>query len=104
MSVNACLAAHADSFDYQVAGKMFISGQIPLVPATLSLHGGSFAEQAVLALQHLRRIAASAQNRTSARAQSCICWLGPSPDDATFAEKVCIARQAWRTFDASSPP
>ena len=80
---------------------MFISGQIPLAPATLALHDGSFPEQAILALQHLRRVATSAKERSEVELQSVICWLGPCDDAVEYARRLEIARKAWQAFAVS---
>ncbi|KAF2003391.1 adenine nucleotide alpha hydrolases-like protein, partial [Amniculicola lignicola CBS 123094] len=50
------LATDEDTDTKVVGEAVYLAGQIPLVPASMLVHTRSFAEQAVLSLQHLFRI------------------------------------------------
>lgn len=71
---------------------VYIAGQIPLVPAIMTLHPGPFATQAALALQHLWRVG---------RAMGVHCWTGAvafiTASDPREAEvRASIAVAAWK--------
>lgn len=90
----------------RVGQRLFVAGQIGLIPATLSLPSPpSFAMEAALSSQHERRIVRAVQEGTGggfdARMESCICWVsGPPP---SFQAKVQAVRAAWKVWMANSP-
>ncbi|GAA5862743.1 hypothetical protein JCM3774_001903 [Rhodotorula dairenensis] len=91
-------------------GRIFIAGQIPLIPATLSLPPGpvdtpniddpesAFSFHAALALQHLTRIVACSSPTASARPESVIAWLGPCRSEVTWRRRVAACRAAWAAY------
>lgn len=89
------------------AGSVYIAGQIPLVPASMELPSSSssiersFAEQAVLALQHLDRI-----GRIMAVKQWVfgIAFVTAATDDEALATRARILRRAWKAFHRPKPP
>lgn len=73
-----------------------IAGQIPLVPSSMDMLQGSFKEQALLALQHLKRIG---------RAVGVHCWSGTiayvtAPDSAAASSQASMALSVWRKAHA----
>ncbi|GAA5989821.1 hypothetical protein JCM10908_002334 [Rhodotorula pacifica] len=91
-------------------GRIHIAGQIPLVPASLSLPPGpsdpvdnndprsAFSFHAALALQHLVRIVACSSPSESARPESAIAWLAPCPSETTWRRRVAACHAAWTSF------
>ncbi|RDA85866.1 hypothetical protein CP532_4923 [Ophiocordyceps camponoti-leonardi (nom. inval.)] len=78
---------------------IFIAGQIPLVPATMTMMMGSertFLREAVLSLQHLWRIGREmkVQCWTSA-----VAYLAPS---STTEDKAKVAAEIWRLAHATT--
>ena len=84
--------------------RIFVAGQIGLLPADLTLPiPDSFAMEATLAQQYVRRIVKAMQEGTGEGfhgwMESCICWIsGPS---SSFAAKRDIARRAWSQWNKS---
>lgn len=90
----------------RVGEKLFVAGQIGLIPATLALpQPPSFALEAALSSQHARRIVKAMQEGTgggfSGRMDSCICWL--SGRSASFSAKVRAAKAAWQACSLNTP-
>lgn len=89
------------------AGSVYIAGQIPLDPASMELPPSSpsiersFAEQAVLALQHLDRI-----GRIMAVKQWVfgIAFVTAAADDAALATRAKILHRAWKAFHQRKQP
>ncbi|KAG0666386.1 hypothetical protein C6P46_004956 [Rhodotorula mucilaginosa] len=98
-------------------GKTHIAGQIPLIPASLTLPPGpvetpqssvaesAFSFHAALALQHLTRIVACSSPSESARPESILAWLAPCPSEAIWRRRVAACRAAWTAYtgDESAP-
>lgn len=88
---------------------IYIAGQIPLIPASMTVPGSSatpeidFANQAVLALQHLHRVGDVMKVRqwTFGIAFIAISYNG----DDTLSWKADLSRRVWKAFHApeSSP-
>ncbi|POY72917.1 hypothetical protein BMF94_4078 [Rhodotorula taiwanensis] len=88
-------------------GRIYIAGQIPLIPAALSLppspssnsssHDPTarFSYHAALALQHLTRIVACSSPASTARPISVVAWLGPCASDHEWRRRVAACRAAW---------
>ncbi|GAA6041927.1 hypothetical protein JCM8097_000227 [Rhodosporidiobolus ruineniae] len=107
----------------KTANRLYIAGQIPLLPSTLTLPPSpsptastSFSYHAALSLQHLRRIVDSAVPSWSSapsssssssfspqpgRAEGAILWLAPSPSSATFKQRALAAHAIWAASEAS---
>lgn len=81
----------------QNAERLFIAGQIGLVPSTLALLSPpSFATEAALSLQHVRRvIQAAASSPSESSLESVVCWLADMRD-------LDRARAAWRASPSLS--
>lgn len=88
----------------KVGERLFIAGQIGLQPYDLTLPSpqmsSSFAAEAALSSQHVRRIVKAMQEGTGGGfggwMESCICWIsGPS---ATWTHRRDLARMAWRLW------
>lgn len=86
----------------QVRQRLFIAGQIALRPSDLAMPDPpSFAMEAALSAQHVRRIVKAMQENASDGSirgwmESCICWLSGPAD--TFKKKLAAARSAWRAW------
>lgn len=85
--------------------RLFIAGQIGLIPATLSLpQPSSFVKEAALSSQHVRRIVKAVQEGTgggfTGRMESCICWV--SGPQNTFPAKRDRARKVWQSWRAGN--
>lgn len=85
----------------RVGERLFVAGQIGLIPASLSIpQPVSFAMEAALSLQHEHRIVKAVQEGTGGGFQptidSCICWLSGPPD--TFQLKLQAVRVAWKKW------
>ncbi|KAK9894873.1 adenine nucleotide alpha hydrolases-like protein [Cystobasidium minutum MCA 4210] len=89
----------------RVGERLFVAGQIGLIPPSLTLpQPDSLALEAALSSQHARRIVKAVQEGTgggfTSAIESCICWLsGPS---ASFDRKLKAARTAWQSWQTSS--
>ncbi|GAA6011492.1 hypothetical protein JCM10207_002637 [Rhodosporidiobolus poonsookiae] len=110
----------------KTASRLYIAGQIPLIPATLTLppsppssssslpasseDAASFSYHASLSLQHLRRIVDSAapswaspspssSSSSPGRAEGAICWLSPS-SPSTFRARTATAAAIWCASEA----
>lgn len=61
----------------KTGSRLFIAGQIPLVPASLTLPGPfSYATEVTLSLQHVRRVVIAAQeSRWTGWSELSICWI-----------------------------
>ncbi|GJN93906.1 hypothetical protein Rhopal_006965-T1 [Rhodotorula paludigena] len=113
----------------KTAGRVFVAGQIPLLPSTLTLPPPSsssttsspdeaafdFASHASLSLQHAHRILSSSHFSPLARstplalgrAEGAIVWLAPCASRAEWAQKVECCRAVWRASSAEegrAPP
>ncbi|GAA6005247.1 diphthine--ammonia ligase [Rhodotorula paludigena] len=112
----------------KTAGRVFVAGQIPLLPSTLTLPPPSsssttspadeaafdFASHASLSLQHAHRILSSSHFSPLApstplalgRAEGAIVWLAPCASRAEWAQKVECCRAVWRASGAegTAPP
>ncbi|KAH9825386.1 ATPase (PP-loop superfamily) [Teratosphaeria destructans] len=77
---------------------VYVAGQIPLVPASMTLVSASdqdhFALQAALALQHLHRIGRAMNVRAWV---SAIAFIALTPSDDTHA-CACQAKAAWESY------
>jgi diphthine-ammonia ligase len=81
--------------------RLFVAGQIGLIPPTLSLPDPpSFAMEAALSSQHVRRIVQAVQEGTGGGftgwMESCVCWISGPPD--TFNVKRDTVRKAWNVW------
>lgn len=88
---------------------MHIAGQIPLIPATLSLppspstspssddRHAPFSFHAALALQHLTRIVAASSSPSTDRRgpESVVAWLAPSTSELEWRRRVAACAAAW---------
>lgn len=81
---------------FQVGHRLTIAGQIGLIPPTLTLPSPrSFIEEAVLSLQHVRRIIAVLRSSSTAGGgwegwvEDVICWYKRSGD-------LGLARSLWK--------
>ncbi len=86
-----------ERFVFQVGQRLSIAGQIGLIPSTLQLPTPqSFLTEAVLALQHVRRIVALVKSPDSTGGgwngwlEGVICWFTRPCDLGT-------AREVWKT-------
>lgn len=81
----------------QTDDRLFISGQIGLLPATLALPSPqSFEQEAVLALQHVTRVQTAAcemHARTPAKVEGGICWLVCDDD---WSDRKKMVYELWR--------
>ena len=72
---------------------LYMAGQIPLIPASMSLLSGDFQEQALLALQHLWRVG---------RAVGASWWFGgavaffTAPDDDAILQRTRAIVDVWQ--------
>lgn len=89
------------------AGLVYIAGQIPLIPATMELprpsatKAHSFAEQSVLALQHLERIGRVMKVQ---RWTYGIAFITQDKDKSMSTSDLAnIARRAWSAFHQKAP-
>ncbi|GAA5973590.1 hypothetical protein JCM11641_007139 [Rhodosporidiobolus odoratus] len=104
----------------KTADRLYIAGQIPLIPASLTLPSSSsfphsssttsFSHHASLSLQHFYRIAraslptlssssfSSYENSSSPRPEGSICWLSPSIS-STFLRRTQTAAAVWRVAE-----
>ncbi|KAE8452169.1 hypothetical protein EG329_001636 [Mollisiaceae sp. DMI_Dod_QoI] len=79
--------------------EVFIAGQIPLVPHTMSLPQSDFKLQAVLSLQHLWRIAEEMRVGWFSSVVAYLpCATGHDSDLDTVRSQAIIAAQAWSTM------
>ncbi|GAA5907652.1 hypothetical protein JCM6882_008939 [Rhodosporidiobolus microsporus] len=104
----------------KTAGRLYIAGQIPLIPASLTLPppsayppssssstNTSFAHHAALSLQHLRRIVdsslppACSSSPVPGRAEGAIVWVAPSPSSPVFRTRAAGARAVWDASERS---
>jgi len=73
--------------------EMQIAGQIPLNPASMTLHiEDGFAGEALLSLQHLFRVGRSQSVR---RWVAGVAMIAVSPDPSVTRERVLLAQAAW---------
>lgn len=80
--------------------RLFIAGQIPLLPASLTLPSPpDFAMECALSLQHVRRAwRGSTEGRWKGWTEGGVCWVGPTGQDGQgWAKRVRTARMAWLT-------
>ncbi|GAA5935526.1 hypothetical protein JCM1841_003703 [Sporobolomyces salmonicolor] len=84
-----------------VAGRLFIAGQIPLVPRSLTLPSPpDFALEVALSLQHVRRVAkAASEARWEGWSQGGICWLADGIGESEWRRRVRGARTGWEAFE-----
>ncbi|GAA5858607.1 hypothetical protein JCM8547_001388 [Rhodosporidiobolus lusitaniae] len=109
----------------KTASRVYIAGQIPLIPSTLTLPPSSsslssssfslsnqtftsFSYHASLSLQHLRRIVdssspswSSSSSSSPGRAEGAILWLSPSPPTSSSSSFFTRARTAHAVWEAS---
>lgn len=90
----------------KVNERLFIAGQIGLIPAYLTLpEPASFALEAALSFQHARRIIKAVQEGTGGGFKgcmdSCICWVSGPP--LSFRPKMKAVRKAWAEWRSMSP-
>lgn len=79
----------------QTPTKLFIAGQIGLIPSSLEL-ATTFERQCAISLQHLRRILeASDRRRWSGGKGNGVCWI-VSRDDEEWEKRV---RGIWKAVD-----
>lgn len=81
--------------------RLFVAGQIPLLPATLTLpQPEDFALEAALSLQHVRRAkVAATEGRWRGWCEGGVCWIGPTGTNAEWKRRVGSAERAWRAFE-----
>lgn len=80
--------------------RAFIAGQIPLVPASLSLQEpADFARDVALSLQHVRRVkrAATEGGRWRGWSEGGVCWIAPAPK-AMWRRRAHYAVAAWQAL------
>lgn len=88
-------------------GPVFIAGQIPLIPASMELpqplatKSNGFAEQSILALQHLERIRRVMKVRQWTYG---IAFITKDKDESmSTSERAEIVRRAWSAFHQTAP-
>ncbi|GAA5889506.1 hypothetical protein JCM5296_005970 [Sporobolomyces johnsonii] len=84
-----------------VAGRLFIAGQIPLVPRSLTLPSPpDFALEVALSLQHVRRVAkAASEARWEGWCEGGVCWLADGAGEGEWRRRVRGARAGWQAFE-----
>ncbi|GAA5839049.1 hypothetical protein JCM11251_007862 [Rhodosporidiobolus azoricus] len=104
----------------KTANRLYIAGQIPLIPATLTLPppstyppisssppSTSFSHHAALSLQHLRRIVSASllpsgslsSSTPIGRAEGAIVWVAPSSSSHQFRTRAAAARAVWEASE-----
>ena len=76
----------------QVDARLFMAGQVPLVPATLDLvEPRTWARQVALSSQHVRRLIAAAPSGRDYQLETGVVWTG-----AGIATEAAV--EAWLAF------
>ncbi|KAK8847652.1 hypothetical protein IAR55_005511 [Kwoniella newhampshirensis] len=102
-----------------VNSRLFLAGQIPLIPASLTLPRppspptSPYSHQATLALQHVRKIVEVLRSKNSTGGgwegwiESAVAWWA-APPDGCQGEAVGVVRRAWdiwtRTIGGEAAP
>ncbi|KAK4048547.1 hypothetical protein OIV83_004715 [Microbotryomycetes sp. JL201] len=87
--------------------RMFIAGQIPLEPKSLSLGTEAvpdgFARDVALSLQHVGRAKkAGTESRWLGECEGGVCWIGPVETREAWLERCVKADRGWRRFYAGA--
>ncbi|KAH8926923.1 hypothetical protein BT69DRAFT_1238492 [Atractiella rhizophila] len=82
-------------------GRVFIAGQIPLIPHVLELPSNEdFTSHAISSLLHVQSVIEAVRSNTGGGWEgwmdSCICWIRPTSND--WGPQLDIARAVWRSF------
>ncbi|KAK4053608.1 hypothetical protein OIO90_003847 [Microbotryomycetes sp. JL221] len=95
----------------QDGNRMFMAGQIPLEPSTLTLKTTlneneqyeQFARDVALSLQHVSRVKrAATEQRWKGCCEGGICWIEPTKRDKDWSRKVLQARTGFKMFNIDS--
>ncbi|KAM0786054.1 hypothetical protein ACM66B_006865 [Microbotryomycetes sp. NB124-2] len=95
-----------DNDSSRTSSRMFIAGQIPLEPKSLSLLGREedqerdwFARDVALSLQHVKRAKmAGSEGRWNGDCEGGICWIALTESERDWQEKCVKAAKGWREF------
>ncbi|ORY86027.1 hypothetical protein BCR35DRAFT_302670 [Leucosporidium creatinivorum] len=86
------------------SSRLFIAGQIPLLPSSLTLPPPEeeFGYSVALSLQHVRRAkeaVAEGSGRWNGWTEGGVCWIGKCEREGEWSEKVAAARRGWREWE-----
>jgi diphthine-ammonia ligase len=90
-----------------VNSRVALAGQIPLIPASLTLPADDYAHQSILALQHVQRIRDVLRSKNSTGGgwegwvEGCTAWYVNVPGKSNGLETV---RHAWRLWSERVGP
>jgi len=78
-----------------------LAGQIPLIPASLSLPSpADFPTEVALSLQHVRRIVtAASEGRWKGWMEGGIAWIQEEVDETEWRKRAIGARQGWKLWN-----